>query len=396
MPIVTLKEGHVQPVWSGHPWVFQQAVQSVEGGATAGDEVTVKDPRGNFLGRGLYSPKSAIPVRILTRDPKVRIDGAFFRDAITRALELRKRLGLPSAETNAFRVVHAEGDGLPGLVIDCFGDVVVYQLGTIGMKLREGLILEAIQQVLKPRAILDRTSPATAKVENFEAPGGIVRGDVNIDALRFVERGLRYELPLSFGQKTGFYFDQRPLRARVEKLAKGLRVLDVFSYVGSFAMAAARGGAVDVEAVDQSATALEIGAACARLNGLDSRIRHVRSDAREHLARVGREGGFDLVICDPPKFAPTKGSHKAALGGYQKLAAAACRATKPGGFLVLCSCSGAVGLDELTRALALGARDVRMRATVIERFFQGADHPVPAAFSAGLYLKSVVAVIEAV
>lgn len=396
MPIVTLKEGHVQPVWSGHPWVFQQAVQSIEGGASAGDEVTVKDPRGNVLGRGLYSPKSAIPVRLLTRDPDVRIDGAFFRNAITRALELRKRLGLPSPETNAFRVIHAEGDGLPGLVIDCFGDVVVYQLGTIGMKLREGLILEAIQQVLKPRAILDRTSPATAKMEGFEPQGGIVRGDVDLDALRFVERGLRYELPLSFGQKTGFYFDQRPLRDRIEKLAQGLRVLDVFSYVGSFSMAAARGGAREVEAVDQSATALEIGASCAALNGLGDRIRYVRSDARERLARAGREGGFDLVICDPPKFAPTKGAHKAALSGYQKLAAAACRATKPGGFLVLCSCSGAVGLDELTRALALGARDVRMRATVVERFFQGPDHPVPAAFPAGLYLKSVIALVEAV
>lgn len=396
MPIVTLKEGHVQPVWAGHPWVFQQAVQRIEGGVTAGDEVTVQDPRGNFLGRGFYSPKSAIPVRLLTRDPKVRIDGAFFRDAITRALELRKRVGLPSPDTNAFRVVHAEGDGLPGLVIDCYGDVVVYQLGTIGMKLREGLIIEAIQQVLKPRAIVDRTSANATKLENFEPQGGIVRGDVTLDALRFVERGLRYELPLSFGQKTGYYFDQRPLRARVEELARGLRVLDVFSYVGSFAMAAARGGAAEVEAVDQSATALEIGAACAKLNGLEGRIRHVRSDAQERLARAGREGGFDLVICDPPKFAPTKGAHRAALTGYQKLAAAACRATKPGGLLVFCSCSGAVGLDELTRALALGARDVRMRATVLERYSQGPDHPVPAAFPEGLYLKSVIAVIEAV
>lgn len=396
MPIVTLKEGHVQPVWAGHPWVFQQAVQRIEGGAIAGDEVTVQDPRGNVLGRGLYSPKSAIPVRLLTRDPATRIDGAFFRDKISRALELRKRLGLPASETDAYRIVHAEGDGLPGLVIDRFADVVVYQLGTIGMKLREGLILEAIQQLLEPRAILDRTSPAMAKTEGFEPTGGIVRGDTNLDALRFVERGLRYELPLSFGQKTGFYFDQRPLRDRIERLAQGLRVLDAYSYIGSFSMAAARGGALEVEAVDQSATALEIGASCARLNGLEGRIKHVRADARERLARAGREGGFDLVICDPPKFAPTKGARHAALGGYQKLAAAGCRATKPGGWLVLCSCSGAVGLDDLTRALALGARDARMRATVVERFFQGPDHPVPAAFPAGLYLKSVVALVETI
>lgn len=394
MPIVTLKEGHVQPVWAGHPWVFQQAVHRVEGGASAGDEVTVQDPRGNVLGCGFYSPKSAIPVRLLTRDATTRIDGAFFHAAISRALEQRKRLGLPSSDTDAYRVVHAEGDGLPGLVIDRFADVVVYQLGTIGMKLREGLILEAIEQILRPRTILDRTSQATAKAEGFEPTAGVVRGDASIDSLRFVERGLRYELPLSFGQKTGFYFDQRPLRDRIEKLASGLRVLDVFSYLGSFSMAAARGGAASVEAVDQSASALEIGASCARLNGLHERIQYVRSEARDRLAKAGREGGFDLVICDPPKFAPTKGARHAALGGYQKLAAAACRATKPGGWLVLCSCSGAVGLEDLIRALALGARDARMRATVVERFFQGPDHPVPAAFPSGLYLKSVLAIIE--
>lgn len=396
MPIVTLKEGHVQPVWAGHPWVFQQAVQRIEGGASAGDEVTVQDPRGNILGRGLYSPKSAIPVRLLTRDTDTPIDGAFFRARISRALELRQRLGLPSSDTDAYRLVHAEGDGLPGLVIDRFGDAIVYQLGTIGMKLREGLILEAIQQLLKPRAIIDRTSLNTAKTEGFEARGGIVRGDDRLEALRFVERGMRYELPIAFGQKTGFYFDQRPLRERIEKLSAGLRVLDAYSYIGSFAMAAARGGAREVESVDQSATALEIGASCARLNGVADRIKYIRADARDKLARAGREGGFDLVICDPPKFAPTKGARHAALGAYQKLAAAACRATKPGGWLVLCSCSGAVGLDDLTRALAIGSRDARMRATVVERYFQGADHPVPAAFPAGLYLKSVLALVEAI
>lgn len=395
MPTVTLKEGHVQPVWTGHPWVFEQAVQRVEGGAAPGDEVTVVDPRGNLLGRGFYSPGSAIPVRLVVRDVATRIDAAFFRAAIERALARRKKLGLPSADTNAFRVVHAEGDDLPGLVIDLFDDVVVYQLGTIGMKRREGLVLEAIEQIFAPRAIVDRTSPNAAKAERFETAGGIVRGDARLDTLRFVERGLRWELPLAVGQKTGFYFDQRPLRDRVERLASGLRVLDAFSYVGTFSLAAARGGATEVEAVDQSALAIELGAECAARNGLGERIRWVRADARERLARAGREGGFDLVVCDPPKFAPTKSAKNAALGAYQKLAMAACRATKPGGWLVLCSCSGAVSMDDLVRALALGARDARMRATVVERFFQGADHPVPAAFPGGLYLKSVLALVEA-
>jgi 23S rRNA (cytosine1962-C5)-methyltransferase len=184
------------------------------------------------------------------------------------------------------------------------------------------------------------------------------------------------------------------MRGRIEQLARGRRVLDAYSYVGAFAMAAARGGATEVVAIDESAIALEVGAECARKNGLIDRIRYARGDAREHLNAAGREGGVDLVLCDPPKFAPTKGARTGALGAYQKLAQAACRATKPGGLLLFSSCSAAVGLDALTRALALGAREVNVRATVLERFFQGFDHPVVAAFPEGLYLKSVLALVE--
>lgn len=394
MATVVLKAGHIQPVWAGHPWVYAQAVQRVEGGAVAGDEVAVTDPRGNYMGRGFYSPGSAIPVRILVRDRDTPIDGALFRARVKRAVERRGLLGLPSAETSAVRIVNAEGDDLPGVVVDLFGDVAVVQLGTIGMKRREDAILDAIEEALSPRAIIDRTSAQTARNERFTAAQGVVRGDPDVAALSFVERGLRYELPLALAQKTGFYMDQRPMRGRVEQLARGRRVLDAYSYVGSFAMAAARGGATEVVAVDESALALEVGAECARSNGLIDKIRYARGDAKERLTAAGREGGFDLVLCDPPKFAPTKGARSGALGAYQKLAQAGCRATKPGGLLLFSSCSAAVGLDSLTRALALGAREVNLRATVLERFYQGFDHPVVAAFPEGLYLKSVLAMVE--
>jgi 23S rRNA (cytosine1962-C5)-methyltransferase len=395
MATVVLKAGHIQPVWAGHPWVYAQAVQRVEGGAVAGDEVAVTDPRGNYMGRGFYSPGSAIPVRILARDRETPIDAALFRSRVRRAVDRRRLLGLPSQETNAVRIVNAEGDDLPGLVVDIFGDVAVVQFGTIGMKRREQAILDAIGEALAPRAIVDRTSVASARVERFIAGEGVVRGDTAFSTLSFVERGLHYELPATLAQKTGFYLDQRPMRERIEQLARGRRVLDAYSYVGAFAMAAARGGATEVVAVDESAIALEVGAECARKNALIDRIRYARGDAREHLNAAGREGGFDLVLCDPPKFAPTKGARTGALGAYQKLAQAACRATKPGGLLLLSSCSAAVGLDALTRVLALGAREVNVRATVLERFFQGFDHPVVAAFPEGLYLKSVLALVEA-
>ena len=393
MGTIRLKAGHVQPVWAGHPWVYAQAVDRVEGGATRGDEVGVLDPRGNLLGRGFYSPGSAIPVRLLVRDATTRIDGAFFIDRVRRAVRVRAEMGLPDELTTGYRVVHAEGDGLPGLIVDRFGDVAVVQLLTFGMKARESLVLQAIQEVLRPRAIYDRTPASTAKLEVFEPANGLVRGE-NVEALAFKERGLSYRIPLDLGQKTGFYFDQRGLRARVESLAGGKRVLDTYSYVGAFAMGAARGGAASVTAVDESASALEVGAECARANGLDGKITYVKNDARKALAEAGSAGGYDLVIVDPPRLAPTRSSRDGALVAYSKLAELGCRATKPGGLLVVCSCSAAVDLTSLTRALANGALRANVQAVVLERHFQGHDHPVFAAFGEGLYLKALVARIE--
>jgi 23S rRNA (cytosine1962-C5)-methyltransferase len=392
MSTVRLKPGHVQPVWAGHPWVYAQAIERVEGGATAGDEVGVVDPRGNLLGRGFYSPGSAIPVRLLVRDATTRLDASFFRARIERAIALRALLGLPSEQTTGFRLVHAEGDGLPGVVVDRYGNDVVIQLATIGMKQREALVHEALLTLVAARAIIDRSSPQAAKAEGFEASSGVVRGE-NVQALELVERGLRFRVPLELGQKTGFYFDQRSLRARVEQLARDAqRVLDVYAFVGAFAIAAARGGAGEVIAVDESALAVEVGAECARLNGVGDRVRFIKEDARRAL--VEAKGAFDLVIADPPRFAPVRSAREQALVAYAKLAENACRATKPGGIVVLCSCSAAIDLASLTRALATGATRVNLQATVLERWFQGADHPVPAAFGEGLYLKALIARVD--
>ncbi len=397
-PTIVLRRGHVRPVHAGHPWVFAQAVERVEGGAAPGDEVRVVDANGSFLGRALYSPRSALVARIFRRTDEP-IDGRWLRHALERAVELRRLLGFPTRgphETDAYRVVNAEGDGLPGLTVDLFGDVLAVQLSTVGLRLREGPILDALCDLLRPRAVLDRTPAASLAREGLTEPTAegprVVRGDHQLDALTFKERGFRYRIPLALGHKTGFYVDQRPLRARIEQLSHGRRVLDAFSFVGSFSFAAARGGATDVLAVDDSALALSTLAECARDNGLV--VQAVRGDARDALQRAGREGGRDLVICDPPKLAPTRASKEAALGAYRKLAQLGCEATRVGGLLVLCSCSAAVTIDDLTRALALGARDVRMQAQVLERHFQGADHPVGAAFPEGLYLKSLIARID--
>jgi 23S rRNA (cytosine1962-C5)-methyltransferase len=388
--VVVLKPGHVQPVWAGHPWVYAQAVERVEGGAIAGGEVDVQDAKGNWLGRGLYSPGSALRVRIFVRDPSLHVDDALLETRIRAAFERRKLFGLPSAGTTALRVVHAEGDGLPGLVVDAFGDVAVVQFGTLGLKQRQEAIASAVTRTLGARAVLDKSSARAGGSEGFDASGGVIAGDASVRELSFSELGLRYVIPLELTQKTGFYLDQRPLRQRVQELAAGRRVLDTFSYVGSLAMAAARGGAAEVTAVDSSALALEVAAENAAANGLSGRIQFDRRDASEALNHAGRHGGADLVIVDPPKLAFSKGGAKRALELMRKLSAAGCRATTPGGLLVICSCSAAIGVDQLVRAVALGGRDVGVMPLVLERWFQGADHPVPAAFPEGLYLSSVI------
>lgn len=392
MPTIHLKPGHVQPVWAGHPWVYAQAVERVEGGATAGDEVRVVDPRGNLMGRGFYSPKSAIVVRILARDDKTRIDGRFFHERIGRADAWRKLCELPSPDTNGYRFVHAEGDDLPGLIVDRFGDAASVQFTTFGMKLRESLVLQALLDVLAPKAIIDRSSANIAKTEGFEAGQGVLLGEETKE-LVFLERRLRWAVPVELGQKTGFYFDQRSLRARIEQLAKGKRVLDAYCFVGPFALAAARGGAKEVVACDESAFALEVAASCARLNGLDSKVSFQRADARSLLADA--KSTFDLVLLDPPRLASSRGGKENALAQYAKIAELGCRAVKPGGFVVLSSCSSAVDMNALVRALATGALRANREAIVVERHFQGPDHPVLAAHPEGLYLKSLLARVEA-
>jgi 23S rRNA (cytosine1962-C5)-methyltransferase len=392
--IVRLKPGHVQPVWAGHPWIYAQAVDRIEGAPKAGDEVSVVDPRGNLLGRGFFSPGSAIPVRLLVRDTTTRLDGDFFRARIADALALRVSLGLPAPATSGFRAVHAEGDGLPGLIVDWYGDVIAVQLGTIGMKTREAAVVDALMTSFRPRTVIDRTSAQTAKAEGFAAPPDAATPLAGPPAqeLSFEERGLRFRIPIDLGQKTGFYFDQRLLRARVEELAAGKRVLDAYSFVGAFGIGAARGGAREVLAVDESARAIEVGAECAALNGV--RVDFVKGDARRVLADA--KGDFDLVVVDPPRLAPTRAAREGALVAYARLAENACRAVRRGGLIVLCSCSAAIDLLALTRALATGARRADARATVLERWFQGPDHPVPAAFGEGLYLKALVARVDGV
>ena len=390
----------MQPVWAGHPWIFAQGLEKQKAKIVHGEEVEVGDARGNVLGRGFYSEGSAIAVRLFTRDPFEAFDTQFVERRLAAAAERRQLLGLdPIAKegaqrtpsgmtTTGYRAFHGEGDGIPGLVVDRFEDTLVLQLGSAGLAQHRDQILDALEAHFRPRAILDQTSPKAAAADRFEAKHGLARG-VEPEALRFSERDIQYDLPLSLAQKTGFYFDQRPLRERVEALAFGKTVLDCYSYVGPAGLAAARGGASRVLCVDSSAPALEVGRRIAQSNGL--RVEFEKADSLAYLN--GTEFLWDLVISDPPKLAQSRAGRDKAAHAFRRIAASSARAVAPGGLLVLSSCSAALGLREVERSLALGARDSGRHATTLERLFQGPDHPVPPAFPEGLYLTTVIAQI---
>lgn len=388
------------PLWAGHPWVFQQAVANKGKGLEPGDEVLVIDPNGKILGRGLFSPSSAISVRLYTQQGGQAIDGALFRQRIQEAVSTRRAFGLPHDKpgeaTTGYRLIHGEGDRLPGLIVDVFEDVLVVQLGTIGLKRRESDIVAALLDVVGPRAIIDRTPSGIARREGFEVDDSALRmlhGEPPAH-LAFSELGLRHELPIELTQKTGYFFDQRPLRDRIAALSRGSRVLDACCYTGSIGLAAARAGAAEVWGVDKSAPAVLVAAHNAELNGLEDRARFEEMEAARAFRAAADSGGFDIVVCDPPKLAGGRKVRDKAMSGYRKLAAGACGAVKHGGLVVFCSCSGTVNQAALQRCLALGARDARRRVLIIDRLFQGPDHPVPAAFPEGLYLKVLVARVD--
>jgi 23S rRNA (cytosine1962-C5)-methyltransferase len=387
MSRVTLRAGRVQPVWAGHPWVFAQAVQRVDGAPAPGDVVEVVDPMGKHLGRGFWSPQSAIPVRIVTRRPDEALDDARIAQRIEAAAAHRRELGLPSDETDGFRLAHAEGDGLPGLIVDVYGDVAVVQLLTIGMKRREDAIFAAVARATGARTVVEVPGGRAQKTEGIEVETRVVRGP-EVAALRFRERGVAYEIPTALAQKTGFYFDQRDNRAMVERLARGRRVLDLYSYVGAFSLAAARGGATEALAFDSSAAVIAQGAVIAATNGLADRVRYAHGDVRRVLGALSQERArFDLVILDPPKLAPTVRHLARAQTAYRKLNARAMELLERGGLLVSCSCSGALKPDDLLRVITLAARDAGRDVTLLHMGQQGMDHPVPAAFPEGRYLK---------
>ncbi len=384
---ITLRKGRIQPVWAGHPWVFAQAIHRLDGAPAAGDVVEVVDPKGKHLGRGFWSVDSAIPVRLVTRDEAEALDDLALVRRLERAKARRSAVGLPESGTDGYRLVHAEGDDLPGLIVDVYRDVAVVQLLTQGMKRREDALFGAIARVTGARVVAEARGGRMQRKEGIEVEPRVVRGP-DLERLEFSERGFEYEIELGLAQKTGFYFDQRDNRAMVERLARGRRVLDLYSYVGPFSLAAARGGATTVHAFEGNANIVRAAATIAAKNGLGDRIEIVKQDVRKALSRLHEDGErYGLAIVDPPKLAPTARHLDRARGAYRRLNARVFGLIEPGGLVASCSCSAAMRPTELVRTLALAARDAGRRVRLLHLGQQGMDHPVPAAFPEGRYLK---------
>ena len=390
MNALVLKKGREKSLKRRHPWIFSGAVEKVQGKPGAGDTVEVL-AGGGRLAQAAYSPKSQIRARVWSFDPKADIEAAFFRSRLERALALRE--ALPAAKhTNALRLVHGESDGLPGLVVDRYADVLVAQFLAAGVERWRDPILDALMELSGCAAIYERSDAEVRKLEGLPARAGFARGNRNASRCPIIEYGLNFRVDVEQGQKTGFFLDQRENRQRVRALAAGREVLDGFCYTGGFSVAALAGGAKRVTAIESSAAALEVAKENLAANPLDaSRVEFMQADVFKQLRTLRDQNAkFGLIVLDPPKFAPTAAQVKKAARAYKDINLWALKLLAPGGVLATFSCSGGVSAELFQSIVAGAALDAGGEARIIERFGAAADHPVALEFPEGEYLKGLL------
>jgi 23S rRNA (cytosine1962-C5)-methyltransferase len=362
----------------------------VEGYYKPGDAVNVVDPTGKFLGRGFISPDSAIMVRILSRREGRQLDESFLRSRLETAVQMRRLLGLPGGETDGYRLVNSEGDGLGGLVVDAYGETLVVQVLTVGMKKREEQIYGILQEVAPCSRIYELGPARHQRQEGIRTSTRVVRGTRG-DVASFRESGLGYEVSIPDSQKTGFYFDQRENRRLAAAYASGAEVLDLYSYTASFSMHCVQAGAARVTAVDSSMKALLAAERNLDLNGLKGRVQVVCQDAQSFLTEaVAERRRWDLVIADPPNFAHSARDRDAGGRAYRRLNALAMECVGEGRILATACCSGQFPVKDYLRVLGLAARDAGVRARVLDVRGAAPDHPSLPAFEQGRYLKFVL------
>jgi 23S rRNA (cytosine1962-C5)-methyltransferase len=391
--VIVLKQGREKSLRRRHPWIFSGAVERVEGTPGSGDTVALRSADGQMVALAAWSPHSQIRARVWSFEPEAKIDADFFRARIAQAVAFRAALPA-SRHTNALRLVHGESDGLPGLVVDRYADVLVAQFLSAGAERWREEILDALAESIGCEAIYERSDAEVRALEGLAPRAGFARGNRDARRCPIIEYGLNFRVDVEAGQKTGFFLDQRENRQRVRALAAGREVLDCFAYTGGFSIAALAGGAKRVLAVESSAPALDVARENLAANPFDAAcLEFVQADVFAHLRQLRDRGAsFDLVVLDPPKFAPTAAQAKNAARAYKDINLLAMKLLRPGGLLATFSCSGGVGMDLFQSIVAGAALDAGVGAKIIERFGAAADHPVALEFPEGEYLKGLLVV----
>lgn len=397
MEIITarliLKAKRQKPVLNRHPWVFSGAMARIEGSPAVGDLVQVCDVNGRFLANAYYNPQSQIQARILSWDKNRPIDTDFWQQKLKRAVNGRFQLALEPA-TNAYRLVNAEADGLPGLIVDKYGDYLVLQSLTAGIERHKALLVDLLVELCQPAGIIERSDVSVRRKEGLAEVKGLLWGSLPPDDFFIVENGHKFFVDLLTGHKTGLYLDQRENRANITKphFVAAKNVLNLFAYTGGFAVEAAASGASHIVNIDSSIPALETAERNMALNGLQRPSdEYIAADAFEILRHYrDNEQKFDMVILDPPKFVNSKRDLDKAARGYKDLNWLALRLLNPGGLLATFSCSGLVSSDLFQKIVFGAAVDAQRDVQILGYLGQAADHPILLSFPESAYLKGLL------
>jgi len=389
-PKVWLKTGREKSLRRRHPWVFSGAIERVDGVPAGGATVDVVTDGGEFLAQAAYSPTSQIRARVWTFRSDERIDADWFRARLGRAIESRRKLGMLDAGT-ACRLVFAESDGLPGVIVDRYGEYLICQFLSAGAEVWRPAVVDGLQGLCAPRGIFERSEGSGRHKERLKSERRLLAGEAPPGEIEIDAHGVRYLVDLAGGQKTGAYLDQQRNRKRVAAYARDAEVLDAFAYTGGFAFACLHSGAKSGTLIDSSAEALQLAAREAARNGFADRCAFVVANVFEEL-RVLKHAGrqFDLVVLDPPKFVHAAEQITAGSRGYKDINMLGLQLVRPGGALATFSCSGHVDAALFQKIVAGAAVDAGRAAQILERLSQPADHPVATEFPEADYLKGLI------
>ena len=388
LAVVTLKKGEGRLLKSGGMWIFDNEVASIMGSFVNGDIVLVHDFDGYPLGRGFINTNSRIVVRLLSRDENTVIDEEFFEKRVRDAWEYRKKV----TDTSSCRVIFGEADFLPGFIVDKFSDVLVVQSLALGIDRYKEMLVELLKKVLAEDGIricgvYERSDVKVRKQEGMEPYKGFI-GEEFPTLVEIVENGVKYQVDVKDGQKTGFFLDQKYNRLAIQKLCRNARVLDCFTHTGSFALNAGYAGAKEVTDVDASQLAVDQATANAALNGLSDSVKFICEDVFDLLPKLEEKGEkYDVVILDPPAFTKSRSSVKNAVKGYREINLRAMKLVKDGGFLATCSCSHFMDYQLFTQTIGQAARNVHKRLRQVEYRTQAPDHPILWSADESYYLK---------